>query len=306
MAYNDAAQRLIDTLSEDEPGAKLDELAKTGFFHENIPPFGKMYDMRGSGYKHPWPHTLQVVDQTRLDDSHRRAISDFAQENGVSEDRLVDFQMLILKVSALTHDLGKTEAIRRVGRDISFPQHQFISASMAKRILMSLGFDKPTAEAISRDCYLHHSISPDRIEGNELDDAISGRKAKHSKIEKLVADLSGEDPLNVSPQGSMDLQRRLSLIEADASSLVDWKRDYVAKIRAEIEKAAEVRRLEQDAIRENAPVLDGKDLMNIFGLPPGRWIGEAHKLLTEDKKKHPDQDKARAVEIIREFLARRS
>jgi poly(A) polymerase len=303
MTSNDAAKRLIDTLSEDEPGGGLDRLAKGGFFHEFIPEIGRMYDMRDRGYKHPWPHTLQVTDQTRMDDSHLRAISEYAREAGLDENAVVDLEKLMLKISALMHDVGKTQAFTRGEKGISFPQHQYISAGMARNILIGLGFDPQAANSIARDCYVHHSISPDRIEGGEFERPVAGRRSPLTQIERLVADLSGDDPLEMTPRGTMDLQRRLSLIEADASTLVDWKRDYIARVRAEIEHAREIRHRERQAIQDDKPVLDGNDLMRIFGLPPGRWVGQALSLLTEDKRKHPDQNEERAIRLVREMLA---
>ena len=69
------------------------------------------------------------------------------------------------------------------------------------------------------------------------------------------------------------------------------------------QRIAELREQEQiDAVR---PDLDGEQIMAILGIAPGREVGEAYRMLLEQRLEHGPMSAERAEAVLREWWAAR-
>lgn len=165
---------------------------------------------------------------------------------------------LALRWAALLHDIGKpkTRKLEPGGR-VSFHHHEGVGAVMARRRLESLRYPKELVERVSRLVELHlrfHGYS-----GGEWTDAA---------VRRYVRD-AGEE-----------LERLHLLVRSDcttrnrrkAAALAAAYDSFQARI-AELAKAEELARIRPD--------LDGIEVMEILGVPPGPIVGRALHFLTE-------------------------
>ncbi|MFN8558122.1 MAG: hypothetical protein U0531_12550 [Dehalococcoidia bacterium] len=117
---------------------------------------------------------------------------------------------------------------------------------MARRRLRDLGYERDTAETITLLVALHLRINSYE---DEWTDAAARRLAREAgdQFERLL-DLSRADVTSARREAVERALRRVDALEA-----------RIAVLRAEEE-------------RPESP-LDGNELMEMFGRPPGRWIG---------------------------------
>jgi poly(A) polymerase len=183
----------------------------------------------------------------------------------------------ISRLAALLHDIGKpaTRVIERGA--VHFPGHAELGADMARRRLRTLGFDRATVEAVTLLVALHLRINSYE---DEWTDSAARRLAREAgdQFERLL-DLSRADVTSA----------RRELVER-ALRRVDALAARIAALRAAEEKP-------------ESP-LDGTELMEMFGRPPGRWIGtvKAHLAALVGSGDLAPDDKERAAEIARRLL----
>ena len=77
-----------------------------------------------------------------------------------------------------------------------------------------------------------------------------------------------------------DWDNLLELAAADVTSARDWKRQRAAMRVAELRQRMERLQAETTLAQLVSP-LDGDELMQLFGLPPGRWIKEVKNHLRD-------------------------
>jgi poly(A) polymerase len=192
-------------------------------------------------HKDVYEHTLRVVEQ---------AIG-YEKDYGLEGD-------FVLRFAALLHDIGKP-ATRRLepGGGVSFHQHDWVGAKLAKKRLRALRFDNDTIDAVSRLVELHL-----RFFGY-------GEQAwSDSAVRRYVRDAGDQ------------LERLHVLTRSDVTTRNQRKADRLAHAYDDLEaRIAALREQEElDALR---PDLDGDDIMRILGLKPGREVGEARNFLME-------------------------
>jgi poly(A) polymerase len=162
----------------------------------------------------------------------------------------------ILRLAALFHDIGKP-ATREIGQDgVSFYFHDVVGSRLTKARMKELKYPAEEIEKVSRLVYLHL-----RFHGFE-----SGWTDR--AVRRYVRD-AGDllDRLN-----ELTLCDSTTRNENKARRLKERMDELVLRIAALKEKE------ELDAIR---PDLDGTEVMDILGLPPGREVGKALDFLLE-------------------------
>jgi poly(A) polymerase len=182
----------------------------------------------------------------------------------------------ITRVAALLHDIGKP-ATKVVERGVvRFPGHAELGAEMARRRMRALGFAKPM-QAVTLLVALHL-----RANSYEEDwtDSATRRLAREAgdQLGRLL-DLSRADVTSSRREAVERALRRVDALEA-----------RIAAIRAAEEKP-------------ESP-LDGIALMQIFGLPPGPWIGriKSHLAALVGTGELAPDDVDRATVIARELM----
>ncbi len=184
----------------------------------------------------------------------------------------------VLRLAALLHDIGKpaTKVVERGA--VRFPGHAEVGAEMARRRLRALGFDRATVEAVTLLVALHLRVNSYE---QEWTDSAARRLAREAgeQFERLLA-LSRADVTSARREAVERALRRVDALEARVRSL-------------------------REAEHKPQSPLDGHELMAMFGLGPGRWIGAVKQhlaALVESGQLAPD-DKEAAARIARELVA---
>ncbi|HEY0756310.1 MAG TPA: HD domain-containing protein [Ktedonobacteraceae bacterium] len=216
-----------------------------------------------------------------------KGVGQQGQRGGHSKDvyvhvlRVVERSSPILHArwSALLHDIAKPRTRSVEDSKVHFFGHEEMGAYMARDILKRLHFDRDFIDSVSRIVQLHmraNAYASDWTDG---------------AVRRLMLD-SGEA-----------LPSLLDLSRADITS---YRVDKISRATARVSELAErCQRLKEEA--ERVPLkspLDGTELMELFGRPPGPWLRplKEHLLgLVIDGVLSPD-DKTEATRISREFL----
>ena len=165
---------------------------------------------------------------------------------------------LVLRLAALLHDIGKpaTREFAEGGR-VTFHHHEVVGARMARRRLKELRYSKTIIEEVGQLVFLHLRFYGYR-DGEWTDSAVR----------RYVVDAG---PL---------LPRLHKLVRSDCTTRNKRKAAALAHAYDTLEeRIAELKAQEElDAIR---PPLDGNQIMEILGIPPGRVVGAAYKHLLQ-------------------------
>jgi poly(A) polymerase len=180
------------------------------------------------------------------------------------------------QLAALLHDVGKPDTQDIIEGTIRFLGHEKVSGEIAEAILRRLKFDSTTIRRV-------RAIVESHMRPHHLVRSDSGPKALRRFIQKVgielvdaVLDLAEADELGTLPPANMvpDLRK-----EIDA-------------IRAPIEKS------------EDLPV-DGKDVMRVLGVGPGKQVGQALQFLKDKKfdmlQRGHEMTKDDAERLLKEF-----
>jgi len=188
---------------------------------------------------------------------------------------------LVSRLAGLLHDIGKPATRRIEGRVVTFHQHDLVGARMAKQRLKALRFDNDTVKAVARLVELHL-----RFYGY-------GEQAwTDSAVRRYVRDAG---PL---------LERLHILTRSDVTTRNRRKAERLDFAYDDLEhRIAELREQEEmDAVR---PDLDGEQIMAILRLRPGREVGEAYRMLLEQRLEHGPLGAERAEQLLRDWWAAR-
>jgi poly(A) polymerase len=190
-----------------------------------------------------YQHTLTVVDQA-IDEEHRR-------HPGEAPD-------VVLRLAALLHDIGKP-ATRRFedGGVVTFYHHDVVGAKLAKKRLRELRFDNDTIDAVSRLIELHLRFF-----------GYADQTWTDSAVRRYVRDAGDQ------------LERLHMLVRADVTTRNKRKADRLAFAYDDLEHRIAVL-AEHEELQSIRPELDGEQIMQILGIPPGRDVGKAYAFLLE-------------------------
>ena len=182
---------------------------------------------------------------------------------------------LRLRLAALLHDIGKpaTRAITSGG--VTFHHHEVVGARMARERLQELRFPSVIVDDVVRLVELHL-----RFHGySEWTD---------SAVRRYVRDAGPLlDLLNQLTRADCTTQNRFKAKKLEA--LQDDLEDRIARL-------AEEENL--DALR---PPLDGRQVMEHLGIPPGPLVGRALEYLMEVRLDHGPIDEDEAYRLLDEW-----
>jgi poly(A) polymerase len=202
-------------------------------------------------------------------------------------DQAIDLQDggpdLTLRWAALLHDVGKpaTRAFLPGGR-VSFHHHEVVGRNMARKRLRELRYSKQLVDDVSRLVFLHLRFYGYR-KGAWTDSAVR----------RYVVDAGPLLP-RLHKLVRSDCTTRNRAKAAALSSAYDALEARIADLQA---------REELDAIR---PDLDGNEIMQILGIPPGPAVGRAWAHLKEQRMQHGPLGHDEAVAELRRWWAAQS
>ena len=166
---------------------------------------------------------------------------------------------LVVRLAALFHDIGKPRTRSYEHGEVTFRHHEAVGARMTRKRLAALGFDDGTVDAVSELVRLSG-----RFKGyaSGWSDAAVRRYARDAgpllgRLNQLVR----SDCTTRNRRREADLHRQIDDLERRIAELAEAER-----------KAAE------------RPQLDGQQVMEHLGLPPGPHVGRALRWLLEVKR----------------------
>lgn len=184
---------------------------------------------------------------------------------------------LVLRLAALLHDIGKP-ATRRFepGGGVSFHHHEVVGAKMTTKRLRALRFDKDTIQDVSKLVALHL-----RFHG------YGGGEWTDSAVRRYVTDAG-------------DLLPRLHrLTRADCTTRNVRKAQRLWRAYDSLEaRIAEL--AAQEELAKVRPELDGHQIGQVLGIPPGPVLGRAYQhLLAFRLDAGPVGEQAARAELLR-------
>jgi poly(A) polymerase len=250
-----SAERIRDELTKllmsDSPREGLTLLVETGLADVVLPelPALQLEVDEHHHHKDVYQHSLTVLEQAiRLEGA--RSVP------GVSAPETVEGPDLVLRLAALLHDVGKP-ATRRFepGGGVSFHHHEVVGAKLVSKRLKALRYDKETVTAVARLVELHlrfHGYGT----GEWTDSAVRRYITDAGPLLPRLHALTRSDSTTRNARKAQRLARSYDSLEGRIERL----------------KAAE----ELAAVR---PELNGNEIGEILGVPPGRVIGDAYRFL---------------------------
>jgi poly(A) polymerase len=244
-------EELTKLLMSDAPRAGLTLLVDTGLAEVFLPevPALQLEVDEHHHHKDVYQHSLTVVEQAITLEGPRTV-------PGVNAPETVDGPDLVLRLAALLHDVGKPATRRfEAGGGVSFHHHEIVGAKLVAKRLKALRYDKDTIAAVAKLVELHlrfHGYGT----GEWTDSAVRRYITDAGPLLPRLHLLTRSDSTTRNARKAQRLARAYDDLEARIETL----------------KAAE----ELAAVR---PELDGYEIGELLGVPPGRVIGDAYKFL---------------------------
>ena len=264
-----SAERVRDELNKlvlsDNPRKGLTLLVDTGLADHVLPelPALRLESDEHHRHKDVYEHTLIVLEQAMV-----------LEENGPD---------LILRLSALLHDIGKprTRRFEKDGR-VSFHHHEVVGAKMTKKRMTALKYSNDLVKDVSRLVELHL-----RFHGYGTGEWTD------SAVRRYVRDAG---PL---------LERLHKLTRSDCTTRNRRKATVLSRAYDGLEeRIAQLQEQEElDAIR---PDLDGNQIQEILGIGPGPAIGRAYKHMLELRLENGPMEYDAAVAALKEWWTEQS
>lgn len=314
----------------------LNKLFDFGILDIILPEVSALIYDKNARHKNLWEHTLAVLNNIKITPEIEEAIENTSSKVNIESNVLRQETLLRLKLGALLHDIGKIET-RSYGEiicpycknkthirslynpvcdfckkeiDISsagsptFHQHQYASEQLANNILKRFKFSNRMVHLVARDCALHQ-VQFDNYLGEEVDSSKIGLKpSKIMLAEKLYSNLTDSSYNSSNEWDELNFAVRIyGLIQSDSSANTIEQQNRVKQFISEYERAKKIRQEEKELHDFSKPELTGDEIMEIFNVRPGKWIGNIHKKLIENKLNHPTtHNREKAMQIVQEEL----
>jgi tRNA nucleotidyltransferase (CCA-adding enzyme) len=283
-------QELSKTLKGPNPTVALKMLKETGIFQSIIDESikgtefeGQMapLDMDQNSPYHEltvWDHTMKVVEN----------ILDFYPESDPEK-------RSVMILTALMHDMGKLYyKIHQHKEDrTSYGGHEKASGQLATLILKYLKFNNKTIEQVSKLANYHM-----RIHGMDREKNLAPEKKRLAWMRKFIRKML-EDNVD-----AMDIMNH-SIADSYSKSTKPVCDDIIEKYRLmknQLSQSVEDSQI-NDTTQRFTPVLNGREIMSILNISPGKMIGTVSERVKELMDENPLITKEEAAEAIkREFL----
>jgi poly(A) polymerase len=258
---------LVKLVLSPEPRRGLALLVETGLASYVLPELPALALERDEHHRHKdvYEHTLIVLEQS----------IDLEKERGHEPD-------FVGRFAALLHDIGKPRT-RKFQDDgtVTFHHHDVVGAKLTRKRMKELRFSNDDVDAVADLVELHL-----RFHGygaGEWTDAA---------VRRYVRDAGDQ------------LERLHILTRADCTTRNKRKADRLRRTYDDLE--ARIARLsEEEELASIRPDLDGTEIMEILGIPPGREVGAAYKFLLDLRLDHGPQSTEEARDALLAWWAAR-
>src|SRR4051812_6829593 len=263
-----SAERVRDELNKlvlsTHPRKGLTLLVDTGLAEHVLPelPALRLEIDEHQQHKDVYEHTLQVLE---------RAIALEHRLDPPGPD-------LGLRLSALLHDIGKPATRRFDNGKVSFHHHEVKGAHLARKRLKALTFGKDVVDAVFLLTEMHLRFHGYGQPGTSPWTDAAVRRYVHDAGDQLT---------------------RLHLLtRSDCTTRNQRRAQRLSAAYDDLERRI-AQLAEQEELRSIRPDLDGNQIMEILGLPPGRLVGEAYKHLLALRMEHGPLPHDEAVAALR-------
>ncbi len=187
---------------------------------------------------------------------------------------------LVLRLAALFHDVGKPKT-RSIGDGgVSFHHHEVVGARMTRDRMKALRYSKQMVDDVSNLVYLHLRFHTYQMGWSD------------SAVRRFVRDAGDQ------------LDRLIELTRCDCTTRNKKKAEMLSRRMDELEeRIAQLE--EQEAMAAIRPDLDGADVMEHLGIPPGPVVGEALAHLLELRLEHGPLEREDALAELDRWWADR-
>nr|WP_198392750.1 CCA tRNA nucleotidyltransferase [Brevibacterium yomogidense] len=243
-------EELVKLVTGKRPRTGIELLVDTGICERVLPEFAALRDQQDEHNRHKdvYEHSLTVLDQAV-------ALEPAYAADGPAPFTSPDF---IVRFAALLHDIGKPKT-RRFDENggVTFHHHDVVGAKLTAKRMKALTFDKDTTKKVAKLVELHL-----RFYG------YGDAGWSDSAVRRYVTDAGDQ------------LTRLHILTRSDVTTRNRRKAQRLARNYDDLERriAALAEQEKLDAIR---PELDGQQIMEILGIPPGPLVGRAYRHLLD-------------------------
>ena len=251
---------LVKLVCAPYPRLGLTLLVETGLAERVLPELPALALERDEHHRHKdvYEHTLTVLEQSIA-----------------LEERLGGEPDFVSRFAALMHDIGKPRT-RRFLEDgtVTFHHHDVVGAKLTRKRMKELRFSNDEIDAVSTLVELHL-----RFHG------YGSGEWTDSAVRRYVRDAG-------------DLLDRLHILtRADCTTRNQRKAERLRRTYDELEERI-ARLSEQEELASIRPDLDGQQIMEILGIPPGRQVGAAYKFLLELRMDNGPMSEADATDAL--------
>jgi len=186
---------------------------------------------------------------------------------------------LVLRLAALLHDVGKPATRAFTEDGVQFHHHEVVGARMAAARLRVLRYPNDVVEDVAKLVEMHLRFHSYRLGWND------------AAIRRYIRDAG---PL---------LDRLNQLVRADCTTRNPFKAKALAELQDDLELRIARLSLEENlqAIR---PPLDGNEVMERLGLPPGPAVGQALQFLLDQRMERGPIEKDEAYRLLDEWAVK--
>ena len=188
---------------------------------------------------------------------------------------------LVLRLAALLHDIGKPKTRSFTPEGVQFHHHEVVGARMAEARLRELRYPNAVVDDVRSLVELHL-----RFHGY-------GEGWTDSAVRRYVRDAG---PL---------LDRLNQLTRADCTTRNAAKAAWMAAMQDELEERI-ARLAEEENLDALRPPIDGRQVMERLGIPPGPIVGQALAYLMEARMERGPIPETEAFELLDAWARDRS
>jgi poly(A) polymerase len=183
---------------------------------------------------------------------------------------------LVLRLAALLHDIGKPKTRTFTPEGVQFHHHEVVGARMAEERLRALRYPNDVVADVVKLVEMHLRLHTFRMGWTD------------SALRRYVRDAGHLlDKLN-------------QLTRADATTRNRFKAKALADMQDELELRI-ARLMEEENLDRIRPPLDGNEVMERLGVPPGPVVGEALNYLLEERLERGPIDREVALRLLDEW-----
>ena len=203
-------------------------------------------------------------------------------EQAIAQEDRLGGPDLIVRLAALMHDVGKPRT-RRFQDDgtVTFHHHDVVGAKLTRKRMKALRFSNDEINAVSKLVELHL-----RFHG------YGSGEWTDSAVRRYVRDAGDQ------------LERLHVLTRADCTTRNRRKAERLRRTYDDLEERI-ARLAEEEELASVRPDLDGNQIMEILGLPPGREVGEAYRYLLELRMDHGPMSEEDATAALKAWWEER-